>query len=139
MKQLRTELLPILPQRNTNLKKLAVSSELIEPLATLLPNIVSMAHLEIIGQVTDSSMPVLINTVKSVHTLEVFKLTNDYTVRPHKKLISTVVRAQSTLPFAPSNYNFISTLEVPYYNNIGLSELVEAAASNNQVKEVRLP
>ena len=130
--QLRNELLPILPQRNSTLKKLAISGEVIELLATLLPNIVSMTHLEIIGQVTDASMPVLINTVKSVHTLEVFKLTNDYTVWPHKKLIS---KAILTRPYPLVNN--VMVLLVPYNNN--LSELVEAAASNNQVKEIGLP
>ena len=78
MKQLRTELLPILPQRNTILKKLAVSSELIEPLSTLLPNIAFMTHLEIVGEIMHSIMPVLITTVQSLHTLKVFKVTNEH-------------------------------------------------------------
>ena len=45
---LNTELLP---HSNTNLKKLTISSELIQPLAlaTLLPNITSLTYLEIFG------------------------------------------------------------------------------------------
>ena len=140
--QLRTELLPIVPRRNSTLKKLAISGEVIELLATLLPNIVSMTHLEVIGEVTDGSMPVLINTVKSVHTLEVFKLTNDYTVRPHKKLTSKPRLTQSIGLVPLQSIGLVPLTQsiqglVPYNNN--LSELVEAAASNNQVKEVGLP
>ena len=126
--QLGTELLPILPQRNSTLKKLAISGEVIELLATLLPNIVSMTHLEIVGGITNSSIPVLITTVRSLHTLEVFKLTNEYTVRPHKNL--RAIRRHIVLQQA---------LYWDDFTNIDLSELVEAAASNNQVKEVGLP
>ena len=129
--QLRTELLPILPQRNTILKKLAISGEVIELLATLLPNIVSMTHLEVIGEVTDGSMPVLITTVQSLHMLEVLKLTSMYAVRPHENLVSeSVYSTHLQLRSLPAPLN---------YDSDDLSELVEAAASNNQVKEVRLP
>ena len=124
--QLRTELLPILPHKNSTLKKLAVTGELIEPLATLLPNLVSVTHLEIIGEVTDSSMPVLIFTVRSLHSLEVFKLTSKYTVRPHKNLIA--IRFANQVLYRKN-----------IYTKTDLSELVEAAASNNQVKEIELP
>ena len=65
--------------------------EVVELLATLLPNIVSLTHLEVIGEVTESSMPVFITTVQSLHMLEVLKLTSMYTVRPHKNLVSESV------------------------------------------------
>ena len=130
MKQLRTELLPILSQKNTNLKNLAVSSELIGPLATLLPNITSMTYLEIVGEVTDSIMPVLITTVQSLHTLKVFKVTNEYIMRrKHDKTFSV------TANFTYCN-GYCCTL---YMYAHDLSELVEAAASNSQLKEVILP
>ena len=48
----------LLPQSNTNLKKLTIQQEHIQPLATLLPNITSLTYLEVIGLVTVSvSLP----------------------------------------------------------------------------------
>ena len=90
-----------------------------------------MTHLEIVGGVTNSSIPVLITTVRSLHTLEVFKLTNEYTVRPHKNL-----RAIRGYP-AKRQALYWDDFLIP--TNTDLSELVEAAASNNQIQEVGLP
>ena len=135
MKQLRTELLPILPQRNTNLKKLAISSELIEPLSTLLPNIAFMTHLEIVGEITRSNMPVLITTVQSLHTLKVFKVKNEYIMRDYEvydKLKDDVTACSIPLQ---KNVCYCMSHEISVTD---LSELVEAAASNSQLKEVIL-
>ena len=60
----------LLPHSNTNLKKLIMTSDLIQPLATLFPNMTSLTYLEIFGPVTDSDMSVLIATVQSLHMLE---------------------------------------------------------------------
>lgn len=105
----------LLPHSNTNLKKLAISSELIQPLAPLLPNITSLIYLKIIGPVyviTDSDISVLITTVQSIHMLEVLKL----------------------------GYEFISHT---YYSTAygfhpaDVSELVKAAG-NSQLKELQV-
>ena len=72
-------------------------------------------------------MPVLITTVQSLNTLEVFKLTYGYTVRPHKNMPKATISLQLQL--------CLSIM----HKNIDLSALVKAAASNNQVKEVELP
>ena len=85
----------------------------------------------LVGEVTDGSMPVLITTVQSLHTLEVLKLTSMYAVRPHENLVSeSVYSPHLQLRSLPAPLN---------YDSDDLSELVEASASNNQVKEVRLP
>ena len=64
----------LLPHSNTNLKQLTIHQELIQPLATLLPNISSLTYLEVVGLVTGSDIPVLIITVQSLHMLEVLHL-----------------------------------------------------------------
>ena len=63
-----------LSHSNTSLKKLTISSELIQPLATLLPNITSLTYLETVGIVTHSDVSVLITTVQSLHYLDVLRL-----------------------------------------------------------------
>ena len=64
----------LLPHSNTNIKKLSIHQELIQPLATLLPNVTSLTYLKIDGQVTDSDISVLITTLQSLHMLEVLQL-----------------------------------------------------------------
>ena len=64
----------LLPHSNTNLKKLSIHQALIQPLATLLPNITSLTYLKIDGPVTDSDVSVLITTIQSLHMLEVLHL-----------------------------------------------------------------
>ena len=64
----------LLPHSNTKLKELTIASELIQPLATLLPNMTSLTYLNIVGTVTDSDISVLITTVQSLHMLEVLHL-----------------------------------------------------------------
>ena len=61
----------LLPQSNTNLKKLTIQQKHIQPLATLLPNITSLTYLEVIGLVTYNDVSVLITTVQALHMLEV--------------------------------------------------------------------
>ena len=56
----------LLPHSNTNIKKLTFHQELIQPLATLLPNVTSLTDLKIDGPVTDSDI--------SLHMLEVLQL-----------------------------------------------------------------
>ena len=71
----------LLPHGNTNLKKLAISSDLLHPLAALIVNITSLTYLEIDDPLSTSDLPVLTNIVQSHHTLEVLQIEElkDYT------------------------------------------------------------
>ena len=60
----------LLPHGNTNLKKLTISRNLLQPLAALIVNITSLTFL-VIEYPLDSDLPVLTNIVQSHHTLEV--------------------------------------------------------------------
>ena len=62
-----------LPQSNTNLTKLIISSNLLQLLATLIMNITSLTRLDIDG-LLDSDLPVLINIVQSHCTLEILQV-----------------------------------------------------------------
>ena len=74
---LRTELLP---DSNTNLKKLVISCNLVHLLAALISNIVSLTYLQIyvpedVDDVEyDHHLPVLTNIIQSHHTLEVLEI-----------------------------------------------------------------
>ena len=59
----------LLPHGNTNLKELAISCDLLHPLAALIVNIASLTYLEIDDPLSTSDLPVLINIVQSHHTL----------------------------------------------------------------------
>ena len=72
-----------LPQENTNIKKLAISCNLLHPLAALIVNITSLTYLEI-GALLDSNLPVLTNIVQSHHTLEVLEI--GYIMRDYNAL-----------------------------------------------------
>ena len=61
------------PHENTNLKKLTISSHLLDSLEALILNITSLTYLKISGYLQDSDLPVLTNIVQSHHTLEVLK------------------------------------------------------------------
>ena len=63
----------LLPHSNTNLKKLTISCELVQPLAALLPH-TSLTHLVVDSQVYDSDLPFLTSLVESHSTLQVLKL-----------------------------------------------------------------
>ena len=63
----------LLPHSNTNLKKLTISCELVQPLAALLPNTL-LTHLVVDSVVHDSDLPFLTNLVTSHSTLQVLKL-----------------------------------------------------------------
>ena len=62
-----------LPHTNTNLKKLTISCELVQPLAALLPN-TSLTHLVVDSQVYDSDLPILKRLVESLSSLQVLEL-----------------------------------------------------------------
>ena len=68
---------PQLSHKNTNLKKLTISGELIEPLAAVLPNITSLTYLRINYPVPDSDLLVLIDLLQSHTTLEELELSID--------------------------------------------------------------
>ena len=62
----------LLPHKNTNLKELTISPNLLRPLAALIVNITSLIHLKIYSALLDSDLPVLTNIVQSHRgTLEV--------------------------------------------------------------------
>ena len=63
----------LLPRSNTNLKKLTISCELVQPLAALLPN-TSLTHLTVDTLLYDSDLPFLTSLVESHSTLQVLKL-----------------------------------------------------------------
>ena len=60
----------LLPHGNRNLKKLAISCNLLHPLAALIVNITSLTYLGI-DDPLDSDLPVLTNIVKSHQTLQI--------------------------------------------------------------------
>ena len=64
----------LLPRSNTNLKKLTISCELVQPLAALLPKTSLMIHLVVDSQVYDSDLPFLAGLVESHSTLQVLEL-----------------------------------------------------------------
>ena len=59
----------LLYPNDPNFKKLTISQKVIQPLATLLPNLTSLTYLEIVNPVLDSDISVLITTVQSLHVL----------------------------------------------------------------------
>ena len=63
----------LLPRSNTNLKKLTISCELVQPLAALLPN-TSLTHLVVDTLVYDSDLPFLTSLIESHSTLQVLEL-----------------------------------------------------------------
>ena len=63
----------LLPHANTNLKKLTILCELVQPLATLLPNS-SLTDLVVDSQVYDSDLPTLKCLIASQSKLQVLKL-----------------------------------------------------------------
>ena len=63
----------LLPHTNTNLKKLTISCELVQPLAALLPN-ASLTYLVVDTLVYDSDLPILKSLVASLSTLQVLEL-----------------------------------------------------------------
>ena len=63
----------LLPHTNTNLKKLTISCELVQPLAALLPN-TSLTHLVVDTLVYDSDLPFLTSLIESHSTLQVLEL-----------------------------------------------------------------
>ena len=64
-----------LPHKNTNLKNLLLSAQLIESLEALLPNTTSLTCLKITGcSVDNAELNVLIKTVQSLPTLQVLEI-----------------------------------------------------------------
>ena len=63
----------LLPHSNTNLKKLTISCELVQPLAPLLPN-TSLTHLVVDTLVHDSDLPFLTTLIEFHSTLQVLEL-----------------------------------------------------------------
>ena len=68
----------LLPQQNTNLKKLVLTCDLF-PLAILLPNYTSLTCLIINKEVREDELPVLTDLIRSHPTLEVLGIESYYT------------------------------------------------------------
>ena len=69
----------LLSHKNTNLKRLTITGNLLQPLAAVLPNITSLTYLRINYPVDDSDLLVLIDLVQSHTTLEELDLSiHDY-------------------------------------------------------------
>ena len=65
----------LLPDENTNLKKLTITCNLLHPLAALIVNITSLTYLKIYSlPAADSDLPFLTNIVQSHCTLEVLEI-----------------------------------------------------------------
>ena len=64
----------LLPEKNTNLKELTISWNLLHPLAMLILNISSLTYLAITNLLVDSDLPVLTNIVQSHHTLKILQI-----------------------------------------------------------------
>ena len=64
----------LLPRSNTNLKKLTISCELVQPLAALLHKTSLLIHLVVDSPVADSDLPFLTSLVESHSTLQVLEL-----------------------------------------------------------------
>ena len=64
----------LISHENTNLKRLTISGNLLQPLAAVLPNITSLTYLRINWPVTDSDLLVLIDLVQSHTTLDLLEL-----------------------------------------------------------------
>ena len=90
----------LLPRSNTNLKKLTISCELVQPLAALLPN-TSLTHLVVDTLVYDSDLPFLTSLVEShsaMQVLELGKITHyASTPKPAYTLLTSASRNLSKL------------------------------------------
>ena len=86
----------LLPHSNTNLKKLTISCELVQPLAALLPN-TSLTHLVVDTLVYDSNLPFLTSLVESHSTLQVLELGKivDYASNPKPAYVYTSLTSAS--------------------------------------------
>ena len=113
----------LFPYKNTNLKKLTISCNLLHPLGAMIVNITSLTYLEIGEVLLDSDLPVLTNIVQSHCTLEVLEIglairhytstdpsTNfHYTTNPSTNLIQLIEAAGNSrlrkLILAKLNYD----------------------------------
>ena len=68
------DLFPHKNTKNTNLKRLTITGNLLQPLAAVLPNITSLTYLRINYPVLDSDLLVLIDLVQSHTTLDLLEL-----------------------------------------------------------------
>ena len=87
----------LLPHTSTNLKKLTISCELVQPLAALLPN-TSLTHLVVDTLVYDSDLPFLTSLIESHSTLQVLELGKivDYASN-HKPAYTSLASASRNL------------------------------------------
>ena len=112
----------LLPRSNTNLKKLTISCELVQPLAALLPKTSLMIHLVVDSQVYDSDLPFLTGLVESHSTLQVLELGKivHYSSIPNpthtsltsasqnlRKLVEVAINSQLNLKLHEDDYKYL--------------------------------
>ena len=99
----------LLPHGNTNLKKLTIRRNFLDPLAALIVNITSLTYLKI-RDLLDSDLPVLTNIVQSHHTLEVLAIYEIQNCTDSTNLLQLIEAADSnehvvTFELRTSTYN----------------------------------
>ena len=111
----------LLSHSNTNLKKLTISCELVQPLVALLPN-TSLTHLVVDTLVYDSDLPFLTGLVESHSTLQVLELGKivHYSSIPNpthtsltsasqnlRKLVEVAINSQLNLKLHEDDYKYL--------------------------------
>ena len=110
----------LLPRSNTNLKKLTISCELVEPLKKWLLN-TSLTHLVVDSPVYDTDLPTLICLVKSLSTLEVLELGKivHYVSTPKPtSLTSATHNLQQLVKLASSQLKMLKLHKEDYHHHL---------------------
>ena len=120
----------LLPRTNTNLKKLTISCELVEPLKAWLLN-TSLTHLAVDSLVYDTDLPTLICLITSLSTLQILELGKivHYVSAPKvASLTSALHNLQQLIKLASSQSKMLKlhkedydNLPVEYYENSTVS------------------
>ena len=103
--------------KNTNLKRLTITGNLLQPLAAVLSNITSLTYLRINYPVTDSDLLLLIDLVQSHTTLEELELCADEIIGYETDLVvdPTLTNLPQLMEIA-DNSRLVLTVEEEYYD-----------------------
>ena len=105
----------LISHENTNLKRLTISGNLLQPLAAVLPNITSLTYLRINYPVTDSDLLVLIDLVQSHTTLEVLELSIEKNIRYDVDIDDPILTNLPQLMKIADNSQLVLKIEEGYY------------------------
>ena len=105
----------LLPHKNTNLKKLTIIGELIQPLVAVLPNITSLTYLRVNYPVDDSDLLVLIDLVQSHTTLEVLELSIDKSIGYARYIDDRILTNLPKLMEIADNSHLVLKIDEGYY------------------------